>query len=152
MLSIAEILSPGDILLELDVPNKKRVFEEVGNRLDGRGGLSKTQIIDSLSAREKLGSTGLGQGVALPHARVKGLQQAVAAFVRLQLPIQFDAPDGKPVSDILVLLVPAQAAEQHLQILAAVAQMFCDNQFREQLRKCADVGEVHKLFTDWLPN
>jgi len=152
MLSIAEILSPEDILLDLDVPNKKRVFDEVGSRLDHRYGLSQAQIIDSLSAREKLGSTGLGQGVALPHARVKGLQQAVAAFVRLQLPIQFDAPDGKPVSDILVLLVPAQAAEQHLQVLATVAQMFCDNKFRDSLRKCVGAQDVYKLFENWSPS
>ncbi len=90
-------------------------------------GLPQAQVVESLNAREKLGSTGLGQGVALPHARIKNLPQAVAAFVRPKLPIPFDAPDAKPVWAMLVLLVPEHATEEHLQILAELAQMFGDS-------------------------
>jgi PTS system nitrogen regulatory IIA component len=87
--------------------------------------------------------------VAFPHARIKDLHQAVAAFVRTCLPIPFDAPDEKPVSEILVLLVPDQATEQHLRILASAARMFGDRNFREQLRMCADTSSVSQLFADW---
>ena len=150
--TIAKMLSPEDILLDLDVPTKKRVFEEVGRLLERRHGLAQTQVLESLSAREKLGSTGLGQGVALPHARVKHLQQAVAAYVRLKLPIPFEAPDGKPVSEMLVLLVPEHATEEHLQLLAEVAQMFCDRDFREQLRMGVDADGICHLFRNWTPS
>jgi PTS system nitrogen regulatory IIA component len=149
---VAQLLSPEDILLDLDVSTKKRVFEEVGRLLERRHGVVQTQVVESLSAREKLGSTGLGQGVALPHARIKHLRQAVAAFVRLKLPIPFEAPDGKPVSEMLVLLVPEHATDQHLQLLAEVAQMFCDRGFREQLRTGVDPGGICHLFADWTPS
>jgi PTS system nitrogen regulatory IIA component len=150
--NVAQLLSPEDILLDLDVSSKKRVFEEVGRLLEQRHGLAQTQVIDSLSAREKLGSTGLGQGVALPHARIKHLGHAMAAFVRLKLPIPFEAPDGKPVSEILVLLMPEHATEEHLQLLAEVAQMFCDRSFREQLRMGVDAEGVCHAFADWTPS
>jgi len=146
---IAQLLSPEDVLLDVDAPSKTRVFEEVGRLLERRHGLSQMQVVDSLCAREKLGSTGLGHGVAIPHARIKGLRKAVAAIVRTRLPIPFDAPDGKPVSHMVVLLVPEQATEEHLQILAWVAQVFADRQFREKLRMCVDVSSVSRLFADW---
>jgi nitrogen PTS system EIIA component len=145
---IAQLLSPEDILLDVDATGKTRVFEEVARLLERRHGLSRTQVVDSLCAREKLGSTGVGHGVAIPHARIKGLRKVAAAIVRTRLPIPFDAPDGKPVSDMVVLLVPEQATEEHLQILAWVAQMFADRQFREQLRMCVDAASVRRLFAD----
>jgi PTS system nitrogen regulatory IIA component len=146
---IAQMLSPEDILLDVDASSKKRVFEEVGRLFERRHGLAQGQVVDSLSAREKLGSTGLGHGVAIPHARVKGLPKAMAAIVRTRLPIPFDAPDGKPVSDMVVLLVPEQATEEHLQILAWIAQAFADRQFRQRLRMCVDAAGVSRLFADW---
>jgi nitrogen PTS system EIIA component len=146
---IAQLLSPEDILLDVDASSKRRVFEEVGRLFERRHGLAQAQVVDSLSAREKLGSTGLGHGVAIPHARIKGLPKAVAAIVRTRLPIPFDAPDGKPVSDMVVLLVPEQATEEHLQILASVSQMFADRQFRQRLRMCVDAAGVSRLFAEW---
>jgi PTS system nitrogen regulatory IIA component len=149
MSAIAQLLPPGNILLDLDVPNKERVFEAVGQLLNGRYGLVQTQVVDSLNARERLGCTGLGHGVAIPHARIKGLNQAVAVFVRTKSPIPFDAPDGRPVFAMVALFVPQQANEQHLKILAEVAEMFGDKHFREQLRTCVDPAAVSKLFADW---
>lgn len=146
---IAQLLSSEDILLDLDASTKIRVFEEVGRLFERRQGLPQALVVESLDAREKLGSTGLGQGVALPHARIKNLAQAVAAFVRLRLPIAFDAPDGKPVWAMLILLVPERATEQHLQILAEFAQIFSDSRFREQLRMCDDAASVYQLISDW---
>ncbi len=96
-----------------------------------------------------MGSTGLGQGFALPHARIKGLRQPLAAFIRLSVPIPFASPDGKPVSELLALLVPEQATEAHLQILAEAAQIFGDRRFREQLRHQGDAASVVRAFADW---
>jgi PTS system nitrogen regulatory IIA component len=146
---VAQLLSSEDILLDSDASTRQAVFEEVGRLFERRHGLPRTQVVESLNAREKLGSTGLGQGIALPHARIKNLTHAVAAFVRLKLPIAFDAPDAKPVWAMPILLVPERATEQHLQILAELAQMFSDSRFRERLRTCDDAGAVYQLLAEW---
>lgn len=146
---VAGLMSAEDILLGLDASSRICVFEEVGRLFERRHRLPQTQVVEELNAREKLGSTGLGQGVALPHARVKNLTHAVAAFVRPKLPIAFDAPDAKPVWAMLIMLVPEHATEQHLQILAELAQMFGDSHFRERLRTCDDVDSVYQLMADW---
>ena len=124
MNQIAALLSPERILLDLDATSKARLFDAVGAAFAAEGGLDAGAIAASLSAREKLGSTGLGQGIAIPHGRIKGLKQARGAFVRLRQAVAFDAPDGKPVSQVFVLLVPEQATDLHLQLLSELAQMF----------------------------
>ena len=96
-----------------------------------------------------MGSTGLGQGIAIPHGRIKGLKEARGAYLRLVAPVQFDAPDGKPVDQVFVLLVPEAATEHHLQLLSELAQMFSDRNFREQLGKAPDAVAAHRLFVDW---
>jgi PTS system nitrogen regulatory IIA component len=127
------------------------VFERVGDMLAGDQGLSRGQVLDSLVARERLGSTGLGQGIAIPHGRLKGLSEARGAFVRLATPIPFDSPDGKPVSQVFVLLVPEHATDRHLQLLSELAQMFSERSFRERLTAARTAGEVHALIRDWEP-
>jgi PTS system nitrogen regulatory IIA component len=112
------LLSVDQVLLNLEASSKKRVFEQAGILFETRLGLARSTIFDSLFAREKLGSTGLGQGVAIPHGRIKGLKQAAGAFMRLATPVPFDSPDGRPVDLLFVLLVPEQATEEHLQILS----------------------------------
>lgn len=151
MNSIAQLLSTETILLDLDVASKKRVFEQVGLLFENVKGIGRAQVFDSLFAREKLGSTALGQGVAIPHGRIKTLKSAVAAFVRVKAPIPFDAPDAKPVSHIYVLLVPEHATDEHLQILSELAQLFGDKQFREELSAATDPLTVKKLFAEWVP-
>ena len=146
---IAQFLSPDRIRIDLDASTRSRVFEEVGKICAVQAGLDATLIAESLKAREQLGSTGLGQGVAFPHARIKGLRDALASFLRLRPPIPFDAPDGKPVSDFLVLLVPEQATEAHLELLADAAQMFRDRRFRDYLRNQTDATGVYRAFADW---
>jgi PTS system nitrogen regulatory IIA component len=94
-------------------------------------------------------STGLGQGIAIPHGRIKGLTHAMGAFVRPQQPIPFDAPDGKPVDQVFVLLVPEQATEEHLELLSELAQMFGERSFREQVAMAADPAEVRQVFAAW---
>jgi PTS system nitrogen regulatory IIA component len=149
MKSIGQLLSPADILLDLDVSTKTRVFEEVGRLFEQRHGLPQAQVVEGLSAREALGSTGLGLGIALPHARVRNLPQAAAAFVRLKLPIPFDSPDGKPVSHLVIFLVLEHATEQHLDMLAEITQMLGDRIFREQMRSCENPDAVCRLFSAW---
>lgn len=140
------ILSASQVLLDLDASSKKRVFEQAGMLFETHLGLPRSAIFDSLFAREKLGSTGLGQGIAIPHGRIKGLKQASGAFMRLATPVPFDSPDGRPVNLLFVLLVPEQATEQHLQILSELAQRFSDRAFREALQTAPDAAAVIALF------
>lgn len=146
---ISKILTPECVLLDVESTSKKRVFERVGILFENTQNIARSQVFDSLFAREKLGSTGLGQGVAIPHGRVKGLRDAVAAFVKMQNPIPFDAPDNLPVNFIFVLLVPERATEMHLQLLGELAQMFSDKPFREKLQATDDPVAIHNLFAEW---
>ncbi|GAB4130282.1 MAG: PTS IIA-like nitrogen regulatory protein PtsN [Sideroxydans sp.] len=146
---IRNILTPHSILLDNESASKKRVFERVGILFENLHGIARSQVFDSLFAREKLGSTGLGQGVAIPHGRIKGLRDAVGAFVKLAHPIPFDAPDGQPVHFIFVLLVPERATDMHLQLLGELAQMFSDASFRARLQATDDADALYRLFADW---
>jgi PTS system nitrogen regulatory IIA component len=149
MNQIAKLLSPGNVVVELEASSKKRVFEQAGLLFENNQGIARSVVFDALLARERLGSTGLGQGIAIPHGRIKGLRDAIGAFLRLAVPVQFDSPDGKPVSLLFVLLVPEAATEQHLQILSELAQMFSDRVLRESLGSVADAAQIHHLFTTW---
>ena len=132
---IAKLLPPANVVVGLEASSKKRAFEQAGLLFENNHGIGRSTVFDSLFAREKLGSTGLGQGIAIPHGRIKGLKDALGAFIRLAEPVPFDAPDGRPVAMLFVLLVPEQANEHHLQLLSELAQMFSDRAFREQDRK-----------------
>jgi PTS system nitrogen regulatory IIA component len=149
MNQIAKLLPLANVLLDPEVGSKKRVFERVGLLFENNHNIARSVVFDSLFAREKLGSTGLGQGVAIPHGRIKGLKEAVGALVRMGEPIPFDAPDGAPVKLIFVLLVPERATDLHLQILSELAQMFSDPTFRESLSAAPTAAEAHRLITEW---
>jgi nitrogen PTS system EIIA component len=151
MNQIAQLLPEANIALNLEATSKKRLFEQIGALFESHSQIARSVVFDSLFARERLGSTGLGQGIAIPHGRIKGLKQAMGAFVRPQQPIPFDAPDGKPVEQVLVLLVPEHATEEHLELLSELAQMFGERSFREQVAMAADAAEVHQVFAAWQP-
>jgi nitrogen PTS system EIIA component len=146
---ISKLLLPDNILLDTESTSKKRVFERVGLLFENNQQIARSQVFDSLFAREKLGSTGLGQGVAIPHGRIAKLRDATAAFVMTSHPIPFDSPDGQPVNMIFVLLVPERANDLHLQILGELAQIFSDTKFRNRLLACEDTASIHQLFYDW---
>lgn len=146
---IADLLPAANVVVDLEASSKKRVFEQAGLLFENNQGISRSEVFDSLFARERLGSTGLGQGIAIPHGRIKGLQEAAGAFFRLATPVQFDAPDGRPVDMLFVLLVPEQANEQHLQLLSELAQRFSDADFRERIAKAADAEAIHTAFVSW---
>ncbi len=149
---VAKLLPPANVLVDLQVSSKKRLFEQVGLLFENNHGLARSTVFDCLFARERLGSTGLGQGVAIPHGRVKGLKEALGAFVRVAQPVAFDAPDSQPVSLVFVLLVPEQATDRHLQILSELAQMFSDRAMRDALAAAADAPSLHQLISAWQPD
>ena len=150
MTTIAKLLSTKDIRLDMDASSRDCLLQEIARHMEREHGMPQEWVFQSLSRREKVGSTALGEGVAIPHARIKDLQRVQLAYIRLRQPIPFNAPDDKPVSDILVILVPKEAPEEHLRILSEVTQMFSDSQFRRQLRQCGEVRETKQLFDGWL--
>jgi PTS system nitrogen regulatory IIA component len=149
---VAKLLPPSNVLLGLAVSSKKRLFEQLGFLFEANHGIPKAAVFESLFARERLGSTGLGQGVAIPHGRIKGLKEALGAFVRLESPVPFDAPDGKPVGLVFALLVPEHATEKHLEILSELAQMFSDRALREAMAAAPDAQALAQLVADWQPD
>jgi len=151
MSQIAELLPAANVILDARVNDKAALFALLGETFTERTGLAASTISRSLAVREKLGSTGLGQGIAIPHGRLRGLKSAQGAFVRLAEPIAFDAPDGKPVSQIFVLLVPEHATDQHLQLLSELAQMFSERSFRDRLAAAASPSEISALIGAWQP-
>lgn len=149
---IAKLLPLQNVMLDLEVGSKKRLFEQVGLLFENNHQIARSLVFDSLFAREKLGSTGLGRGIAIPHGRVKGLKEALGALVRTKHGVPFDAPDGQPVELIFVLLVPDRATDVHLQLLSELAQMFSDKSFRDRMRAAATAAEMHQLITNWQPH
>lgn len=148
---ISRLLPASNVLIDLHASSKKRIFEQAGLLFENNQGIARATVFDSLFARERLGSTGLGQGVAIPHGRIKGLKEAVAAFVRLAEPVPFDAPDGRPVQLLIFLLVPEQATQQHLDILSELAQMLSDKPFRESLLTASEPAALHAMLANWEP-
>ena len=149
MNQIAALLPAANIIVDLDVATKAQFFAAIGDVFERSGGLPHAGVAASLAAREKLGSTGLGQGIAIPHGRIHGLREAVGAFARLRKAVPFDAPDGKPVDQLFVLLVPEHATDQHLQLLSELAQMFSERAFRDRLSRAPDAAALADVFREW---
>ena len=146
---LASILPSTQVLVGVDATSKKRAFEEAGLLFEGLHGLSRALITDSLFARERLGSTGLGHGVAIPHGRIKGLKAPMAAVFQLARAIGFDAPDEQPVSLLIFLLVPEAATQKHLEILSEIAELLSDASLRERLKASVDAAELHGMIAGW---
>lgn len=146
---LASILSPAQVLAQVDVTSKKRAFEEAGLLFENLHGLSRALVTDSLFSRERLGSTGLGHGVAIPHGRIKGLKAPMAAVLQLSHAIGFDAPDEQAVSLLIFLLVPEAATQKHLEILSEIAELLSDASLREKLISAPDAQQLHALIAGW---
>src|SRR2546426_11312000 len=146
---LAAILPAAQVLVTVEATSKKRAFEEAGLLFENLHGLNRALITDSLFARERLGSTGLGHGVAIPHGRIKGLKAPMAAVFQLQAPIGFDAPDEQAVALLIFLLVPEAATQKHLEILSEIAELLSDSTLREQLKTCTDAAALHQLIASW---
>ena len=141
---LASILPETQVLVGVEATSKKRAFEEAGLLFESLHGLSRALITDSLFARERLGSTGLGHGVAIPHGRIKGLKAPMAAVLRLAQPIGFDAPDEQPVSLLIFLLVPEAATQKHLEILSEIAELLSDASLRERIKALEGLVQNNK--------
>jgi PTS system nitrogen regulatory IIA component len=148
---ITPLLKPVNVLADFETTSKKRLFEQAGQMFLDSDGVSAAEVFDSLFSREKLGSTALGYGIAIPHGRIKHLKETACAFIRLKAPTNFDAPDNQLVDLVFVLLAPAAATDLHLQILGELAAMFSDEDFRARLRAAPDAAELHRLITEWTP-
>lgn len=144
---LSRILPVSNIVLDLSVTSKKRAFEQASLLFENNNGIERAAVYDNLFARERLGSTGLGRGIAVPHGRVKGIKHPAAAFFRLARPIAFDAPDREPVNQLLFVIAPEAETQQHLDILAEVAQRLSDASLRERLAIEVDPNVVHQLLT-----
>ncbi len=140
-MEIAEFIAPDRVALDLRVRDKAQLLRELAKRAEPfGGGLSADTILEALRAREQLGSTGLGKGFALPHARIDGLKRFVGLFARLARPVDFDAIDGAPVDLVFLLLMPADAGNNHVAALAAVSRRFRDTDTVARLRKADQAG------------
>lgn len=152
MTNLAKILLPANVVLGLEVSSKKRAFEQAGLIFENNCGIARSVVSENLFARERLGSTGLGHGVAVPHGRIKDLKTPLAAFVRLAEPIPFESPDGQPVNLLVFLLMPANVTQQHLETLSEIAEMFSDDAFRTALANDPDPASVFNRIISWRPS
>ena len=147
-MQIAEFITPERVLRQSKVTSKKRALEEVSGLITGaQANLVETEIFDCLLARERLGSTGIGHGVAIPHGRLKSITHPIGAFIALEKGVDFDAMDGEAEDLVFALVVPVESTEEHLQILASLAALFSDERIREGMRQAASVAELYALLT-----
>ena len=149
---LAAILPVEQVLVGVDATSKKRAFEEAGLLFESLHGLSRALVTDSLFARERLGSTGLGHGVAIPHGRIKGLKTPMAAVFQLAQAIGFDAPDEQAVKLLIFLLVPEAATQKHLEILSEIAEILSNASTRDNMISSATASSLHDLINKWLPS
>ncbi|HVC50293.1 MAG TPA: PTS IIA-like nitrogen regulatory protein PtsN [Burkholderiales bacterium] len=145
---IAQILQPENILVHPVATSKKRVFEQIGLLAENRYHVARLLIYGSLFEREKLGSTGIGHGIAIPHGRIAGLTAPAGIFVKLKKPIPYEAPDSAPVDLLFALLVPEQMNDVHLKLLATLAQLFSQPELRSALRATDGIEAIHALLTN----
>jgi PTS system nitrogen regulatory IIA component len=151
MTNLAKILALENVVVDLEVSSKKRAFEQAGLLFENNCSIARSTVSDNLFARERLGSTGLGHGVAVPHGRIKGLKAPIAAFMRLAEAIPFESPDSEPVKLLIFLLIPDNVTQQHLEILSEIAELFSDSAMREALTTDPDALSVYTRIITWQP-
>lgn len=145
---LTSILNPERTVCRDPGVSKKRLFETIARIIsEDQPYLVYEEVLSQMIAREKLGSTGLGQGIAIPHCRVDACQQPLGTLITLEQPIDFDAPDDQPVDLLFALLVPGEAHQQHLDILSNIARLFSQDSFCQQLRAARDNRALYELAT-----
>lgn len=149
MIQLENILTPGRSLVDVPGGSKKRVLEQIATVISrDLPDLDTQDIFESLFAREKIGSTGFGNGIAIPHCRLPGLNEPISAVLKLQTPVDFDAIDGEPVDLLFVLLVPEAATDAHLELLRQVASILEREQVRTQLRQAKNGAALYQMIVD----
>ena len=154
MIKLIDILTPAKTLNDVSVSSKKRALELASQTavcdLDS---VTAVQVFNSLITRERLGSTGIGSGIALPHCRLQHIEKAVGVLLKLKKPIRFDAIDNQPVDIILALLVPEESSDEHLQLLAMLAETFSQEAFRDKLRQADTHQHLYEIavhYDEWI--
>ena len=149
-MQLSEIINVNRIKNDVDVKSKKRALEELSNLVvQDQTQLDASEIFDSLISRERLGATGVGYGIAIPHGRIKNCQKITGAFIKLSEGVDFNTTDNRPVDILFTLIVPEESTDEHLQVLAFLASMFSDKSFREKLRKSDSPEDIYQLLTTW---
>lgn len=149
MIRLETILTPGRSLVNVPGGSKKRALEQIANLISSQvPELERRDVFEALIAREKLGSTGFGNGIAIPHCRLKGCNTPVSALLHLEKPIDFDAIDGAPVDLLFVLLVPEAATDAHLELLRQIASMLDRKDVRDKLRSAPTNEALYQVVLD----
>ncbi len=152
MIPLSDFISPDNVACGIKANSRKRVLEVLGNVLsENNESVSAQEVFNSLHSRERLGSTGIGHGIALPHGRMSNLESVLGAFVQLESGVDFDSPDGQEVDLLFALLVPEEFTEIHLKLLAQLSQMFKDKTLCDQLRRAKSRQTLHDLLIEWQP-
>jgi PTS system nitrogen regulatory IIA component len=146
-MELADILAKRAVLYCTAVKTKSQLFEDLAARAADLTELPVQTILEAIKSREELGSTGLGNGIAIPHGKVAGLKHVTALFARLEQPIEFDAVDDQPVDIVVMLLAPVGAGADHLKALSRFARMLRTEQVVDQLRRQTDPDKIHALLT-----
>ena len=147
-MEIAELLSPRGVIAQLRVGNKKQALQEIARRAAAATGVAERRIYEVLSERERLGTTGIGRGVAIPHGKLDQLTRIYGLFARLERPIPFEAIDDQPVDLLFVLLAPANAGAEHLRALARISRLLRDRTACEKLRGTDNADALYALLTE----
>ncbi|AWN16494.1 PTS sugar transporter subunit IIA [Salinisphaera sp. LB1] len=148
-MNIADIVAPDRVQLAADVQSKKRALEQLADILaEGTPYLTAADVFNGLIGREKLGSTGVGDGVAIPHARLKGIDECIGAFIRLPQGVDFETTDEQPVDLIFGLLVPEDATDEHLKLLRQLAEIFSETDTLSELRDAGDDRRLYQTLLD----
>jgi len=149
-MQLSELLTTDRVVCNLSTQSKKRALEEISELISrGESRVTINEVFDSLLARERLGGTGIGHGVAIPHGRLKNTDMTIGAFIKLENAVDFDAIDNQPVDLIFALLVPENSTQEHLQVLASIAGMFNDEQTRDKLRQADSAEQLYQIICDW---
>ena len=147
-MEIADLLSPDAVVSHLKAASKKQVLQEMANKAASLTGLSARRIYETLAEREKLGSTGMGQGIAIPHGRVAGVEKMTGLFAQLDHPVDFDSMDDQPVDLVFLLLAPEGAGADHLKALARVSRLLRNQAVCEKLRAAPHTATLYALLTE----
>jgi PTS system nitrogen regulatory IIA component len=144
-MTVSALLSPDRIFIDTDISSKKRLLEFIAKTVASQFGLSQPALYNNLLNRERLGSTGLGKGFAIPHTRMLNLDTTIACFIRLDQPIKFEAPDNEPVDLVFSIIIPENATDEHLQILSSLAKIFSQSEVCDAIRKAGSGEEVANI-------
>jgi PTS system nitrogen regulatory IIA component len=144
-MTVSALLSPTCIFLDVEISSKKKLLELIANIVADKTRLPESSIYNSLLSRERLGSTGLGSGFAVPHARMEDLDRTLGCFFRLKEAVQFEAPDNQPVDLVFAIIIPGEATEEHLVILSSLAKIFSDESVCESIRQAGSKDEIARI-------